>query len=105
MGSLACRRGPRASWLQLDLGLRWDPDRPALIRLLGTLLRRLGLRLASKQVRIAGTRARATEYVVDQQRLDQVVADSEAYFTRMKPAVIPMGEFDLEGTVANLLAA
>ncbi len=66
---------------------------------------RCGLRLASKQVRSAGTRKRAAEYRVDLQELEQVVADSEAYFTKMKPPAPPMGEFDLEGTVANLIAA
>lgn len=71
----------------------------------GFLRHRCGLRLASKQVRIAGTRKRAAEYRVDLQELEQVVADSEAYFTKMKPPVPPMGEFDLEGTVANLIAA
>lgn len=91
--------------LELDLGIRWDSKKSTPMRLLGTILRRIGLELRTKQVRIAGTRGRAAEYRVDLLQLEQAVADSETYFLKMKPPVIPMGEFDLEETVANLLAA
>jgi hypothetical protein len=72
-----------ADRLQLDLGIRWDEKRGKPLRLLSTVLRRLGLKLKSKQIRV-GT-ARTAEYRIDLQVLDQALADSQHYYEKLAP--------------------